>query len=209
MLDLRRYLRRVPGGISDDVVAEICGTLSPSAWLSNQQRRRSCRRTAGWRHRELGRDMDRARGREPGRRVVETFEGVLRNPQLRNDAELDSVVPGWRNTSHRGSGVARAEADAPLHLGRRDANYITPEAMSTPLENGLPTDSNERCPTVHTTLAKPGSTGEPGGRCSTLSRQGEARPTLSVNEHPAAWTFADQPLPRFIFGIVSVRSARQ
>jgi hypothetical protein len=39
--------------------------------------------------------MDHAPGREPGRRVVETFEGILRNPQLRNDAELDSMVPEW------------------------------------------------------------------------------------------------------------------
>ena len=56
--------------------------------------------------------MDRAPRREPGRRLVETFEGVLRNPQLLNDAELDSVVPEWNNTSHRGSGVAR-EGNAP------------------------------------------------------------------------------------------------
>ena len=123
MLDLGRYLRRVPGGIPDDVVAEICGTLSHSARLSHQQCRRSCRRTAGWRHRELGRDMERAPRREPGRRVVETFEGALRNPQLLNDAELDSVVPEWKDP--RATEVQEwpeEKATPPFCLGRRNAN---------------------------------------------------------------------------------------
>lgn len=58
-------------------------------------------------------------------------------PNCINDAELDSVVPEWTDTSHRGSGVARSKTNAPDHLGRRNTKDATPEAVLLPLESRL------------------------------------------------------------------------